>query len=98
MAVKRGDAAREAVRQKIIDAFGSDYVDTVDKKIYVYAEDGQGGERIQFAITMTMPKTPIGSTENAAADPTETPVSTPTKLSDADRAAIDELKVKLGIS
>ncbi len=96
MATKRGDAARDAARQKIIDAFGADYITTIDKKIYVCAPDGEGGEKIQFAITMTMPKTPV-ETNCAAVVSTGNPASTPTQLSDADRAAVDALKAKLGI-
>ena len=59
MANKRGDLAREKVRDTIIKAFGGDFITIYDKKIYVKAQDGANGEEIQFAITMTMPKTPI---------------------------------------
>lgn len=57
---KRGDIAREHVKDTIVGAFGEDFVTIQDKKIYVVADDGNG-EKIQFAITMTMPKTPVGA-------------------------------------
>ena len=52
---KRGDFAREEVKQIIINAFGDNFVGIQDKKIYVKAKDA-GGEVIQFCINITMPK------------------------------------------
>lgn len=54
---KKGDTARAIVYDKIKAAFGEDFVGVVDKKIYVTANEQ--GEDIQFAITITMPKTPV---------------------------------------
>lgn len=64
----RGSIAKEQVEKKIIEAFGDDYVGTIDKKIYVWSEEN--GERIQIAIAMTCPKTPVGAV------PTNKPIST----------------------
>ena len=55
---KRGEIARERAKDIICKAFGEDFVTVQDKKIYVMAKD-EGGEKVQFAITLTMPKTPI---------------------------------------
>ena len=93
---KRGDAAREAVKDTIIKAFGSDFVCVQDKKIYVNAHDGPNGEVLQFAISMTMPKTPIAG----SADPSSPVVMTTearTELSQEDKAKVEELKKRLGI-
>ena len=57
MAVK-GALAKEAVAKKIAEAFGADYVGEVDKKLYVWSQEN--GEKIQIAIAMTCPKTPVG--------------------------------------
>ena len=54
----RGSLAKEYVTKKIADAFGADYVGEVDKKLYVWAQEN--GEKIQIAIAMTCPKTPVG--------------------------------------
>ena len=104
---KRGDAAREAVKNKIIEAFGSDFVAFLDKKIYVEAQDGPGGETLQFAITMTMPKTSVARQEGASDLPpatgdwtgpaAATPVAAPTEITDDDKAKVAELMKKLGL-
>ena len=61
----RGANAKVEVENKIREAFGSDFAGVVDKKIYVWADDG--GERVQIAIAMTCPKVFIG--ESAEAGP-----------------------------
>ena len=104
---KRGDIARESVKNTIVDAFSklNAFVTIQDKKIYVTARDGENGEVLQFAISMTMPKTPIaggGTNPLAAGIELEKGVSaekerTSIALDDADRAKIEELKRKLGI-
>lgn len=104
---KRGDAAREAVKNKIIEAFGSDFVAFLDKKIYVEAQDGPGGETLQFAITMTMPKTSVARQEGASDLPpatgdwtgpaAATPVATSTEITADDKAKVAELMKKLGL-
>lgn len=54
----RGANAKIEVENKIREAFGADFVATVDKKIYVWADDG--GEKVQVCISMTCPKVPVG--------------------------------------
>jgi len=96
---KRGDTAREAVKNKIIEAFGEDFVAFVDKKIYVQASDG--GEMIQFAIAMTMPKNPVEAGNNSnvsAAGGSVAPVATPTELSTEDKEKVAGLMAKLGLN
>lgn len=56
----KGDQAKNAVIEKIKAAFGEDYIDIVDKKIYVWAKEG--AEKVQIAISLTATKTPIGTT------------------------------------
>lgn len=53
----RGSIAKEKVAEKIKAAFGADFVGKVDKKLYVWADDG--GERVQIALSMTCPKVMI---------------------------------------
>lgn len=91
---KRGDAAREAVKNTIIAAFqiADGYVGYLDKKIYVQAKDGAGGEPLQFAISLTMPKTAV----NADAESIDgAPVVLETELSAQDQVAVEKLKQKL---
>lgn len=101
---KKGDAAREAVKNVIIKAFGEDYVGIQDKKIYVQAQDGPGGETLQFAISMTMPKNPLpaagGGTwaPGGSLDSEDVPTVVVSEMSAADKAAVERLKQRLGIS
>jgi hypothetical protein len=53
----KGANAKLAVINKLAEAFGNDYIGEYDKKQYVWANDG--GERVQIAISLTCPKTPI---------------------------------------
>ena len=106
---RRGEVARAAVTQIIQDAFNATghLVATIDKKIYVEAQDGPGGETLQFAITMTMPKTSVSreegvsSSQPASGDWTgpaaATLVATPTEITDDDKAKVAELMKKLGL-
>ena len=54
----RGTEAKDYVEAKIKEAFGNDYITTIDKKVYVWAYEG--GEKVQIAIAMTCPKNPVG--------------------------------------
>lgn len=56
----RGSIAKNSVEQKIIEAFGTDFVGIADKKLYVWADDG--GEKVQIAISMTCPKVNLETT------------------------------------
>ena len=106
---KRGDIARERVKDTIINAFSAsgDYITTQDKKIYVQARDGDNGEVIQFAISMTMPKTQVSAAPAATWYPEGSPdseqVSMPVKtvkpveMSPEDKAAVERLKRALGV-
>lgn len=102
---KKGDAARASVAETIINAFGASYIATFDKKIYVEAQDGPGGETLQFSITITMPKISVSKEEvlttsapadwNGPAAPSS--VAPPTEISDSDKAKVAELMKQLGL-
>ena len=53
----KGTNAKDAVINKIAMAFGTDYIGEIDKKVYVWADDG--GEKVQIAIALTCPKNPV---------------------------------------
>ena len=104
---KRGEIARDRAKDIIVKAFGEDFVSIQDKKIYVMAKD-ENGEKIQFAITLTMPKTPIDTgdkyvnkndwTDSDTADVASTaPSPVSAEVSDEDKKKIDELMRTLGI-
>lgn len=64
----RGAVAKQAVEDKLREAFGKDFVgvDTSTKKIYVQAEED--GEMVQVAIAMTCPKIPFATATTNAND------------------------------
>ena len=53
----RGQEAKNYVAKKLAEAFGADYIGEIDKKYYVWSKEN--GERVQVAISMTCPKTPV---------------------------------------
>ena len=55
----RGSIAKNVVIEKIKEAFGGDYVATIDGKVYVWANDG--GEKVQIALSLTCPKTMVNA-------------------------------------
>lgn len=59
----RGTEAKAYATKKIAEAFGSNYVGEVDKKLYVNCPEAGG--LVQIAITMTCPKTTVGTPTRA---------------------------------
>ena len=53
----KGSVAKTNVENKIKEVFGSDFVGTADRKLYVWADDG--GQKVQIAISLTCPKVGI---------------------------------------
>ncbi len=104
---KRGDAARAKVIETIQKAFqdAGALEGIVDKKIYVWAQDGPGGEKIQFAISITAPKSAVScgnqvtSGDGAWSDDPTTPAPAPAakELSDEDKQKVQDLMRQLGL-
>lgn len=105
--MKRGEQAREAVKNTIIEAFSKDgnFICVQDKKIYVQAKDGNNNEMIQFSIALTMPKNAVAAPNTSAntdwreASDSSAPniPKTPVSLSPEDEAKVRELMQKLGV-
>ena len=104
----KGQIAKDLVEKKIIAAFGTDYVGTADKKIYVTAMEN--GEKVQIAISLTCPKVPIVVDNTVQIgdfnfeDPTPTVVTTkatgtftPAEISDEERKTVADLMARLGL-
>lgn len=86
---KRGEGAKNNVIKKIQEAFGEDFVGIKDKKIYVNAIDTPNNEKLQIAITLTLPKAVVETTNFE---------DNPTELSSADKHKVEDLKKILGVS
>lgn len=95
----RGSVAKENIINKLAETFGENFIGEVDKKIYVWADDG--GEKVQIAITLTCPKTmveaapPSGSNEVGSTPVTTSAASV--EIGDEERANIQALMAKLGL-
>ena len=53
----KGAQAKEALIKRFATAVGADYCGEVDKKYYFWSVEN--GERVQIAVSMTCPKTPV---------------------------------------
>lgn len=53
----RGSIAKNNITEKLKNFFGTDFIGEVDRKLYIWADDG--GERVQIAIAMTCPKSNV---------------------------------------
>ncbi len=101
----RGSVAKEKVAEKIKAAFGADYVGEVDKKVYVWADDG--GERVQIALSMTCPKVFVNTVDTASLNYNsgidfsgeDTVVVAPEKveISDEEKENVRNLMQRLGL-
>lgn len=58
MATNSGKEAKEYLENRMSALFGSDYIGTFGDKLYLWSKD-KAGEKVQIAITMTCPKTPV---------------------------------------
>jgi hypothetical protein len=94
----RGQIAKDNLTKLIVDALGDKVVAIQDKKIYVNMDDG--GEMVQVAISMTVPKTPIAAAAQSTGTAGGEYTSAPTKveLSPEDKAKVNELMQKLGFA
>ena len=101
----KGAAAKELVIKKLQQAFGSDYIGELDKKIYVWSEEN--GERLQIAISLTCPKTPVvisnkplNFEDKLNFEDGATIIPHPqmqTEISDEERQTVKELMERLGL-
>ena len=99
----KGAVAKEQIAKKMAEVFGADWIGERDKKYYLWANEN--GERIQIAISMTCPKTPVGEAgatadlnvlnfEDGATDGGETPI----EITTDEKKNIADLKARLGLN
>ena len=104
----KGAEAKANVVKKLQAAFGADFVGEYDKKVYVWAMEN--GEKIQIAITMTCPKTPVGAVaptaldfggdldfENMGAPVIAQTSFEPAEISEDEKQTVADLMAKLGL-
>lgn len=98
----KGAQAKINVTNKIANLFGEDYIGEVNKKLYVWADDG--GDRVQISIALTCPKTFIDAPDkNYVPDndwsDEDAPVQVPQKaeISAEEKKNIADLMERLGL-
>lgn len=105
----KGATAKIEVENIIKNAFGNNFIGVVDKKLYVWADDG--GQKVQIAIALTCPKVEVevgaaapvlqngGWDFDAAAQPTVTIASNPgpVEITPEEEANIQALLARLGL-
>ena len=99
----KGAVAKEQIAKKMAETFGADWIGERDKKYYLWANEN--GERIQIAISMTCPKTPVGEAGASAdsnvlnfEDGATAGGETPIKITTDEKKNIADLKARLGLS
>ena len=96
----KGSIAKAEVVQKIIATFGDDYVGEASNKYYVWADDG--GEKVQIAIALTCPKTPLEAQTNfktvdGGIDFTQPATPPELDFTPAEKDTIKKLMAELGL-
>ena len=102
----KGTEAKLDVMNRIKAAFGEDFIGEVDKKIYVWGNEGGG--KVQIALAMTCPKTPVVTGETmivstngrmdfeASTMPVVNRAAT-TEITPEERATVAEMMARLGL-
>ena len=92
----RGDVAKVYVGDALKKSFGEDFIGYIDKKYYVWANDGS--EKVQICINLTCPKSPI-PTDKVPAFNTGIDFSDdkPAEISEQEQQDILDLMKKLGL-
>ena len=97
----RGAEAKANFIKRLSTALGADYIGEVDKKFYVWSTEN--GERIQLAIALTCPKTPVavqgnGGDLNFEDDDTPTaPVNRKAEMDAEEKATLERLMKELDL-
>lgn len=104
----KGTIAKQNVVKKIQEIFGADFIGEVDKKIYVWTQEN--GERVQIAISMTCPKTPIDISgtpvpnfsggmdfENMGVATVAPATYTPAEITEEEKQTVADLMARLGL-
>lgn len=97
----RGAEAKTNFIKRLSTALGADYIGEVDKKFYVWSMEN--GERIQLAIALTCPKTPVTVQGNGGDlnfeddDIPVAPVSRKAEMDAEEKATLERLMKELDL-
>ena len=95
----RGAEAKANFIKRLSTALGADYIGEVDKKYYVWSTEN--GERVQLAIALTCPKTPVAVQGNGGDlnfEDDDTPiVKTKVEMDADEKATLERLMKELDL-
>lgn len=96
----KGAVAKDTLMKRFITAVGADYCGTEDgKKFYFWSTEN--GEKVQVAVSMTVPKTPVafeakGGDINFGNEPVEAPKQK-VEMKEDEKAVLDRLMKELDL-
>lgn len=101
----KGALAKEALIKRFATAVGNDYCGELDKKYYFWSVEN--GERVQIAVSMTCPKTPIEfqghsgdlnfDDEDGGGGGGSAPAASPVAMSEDEAATLERLMKELDL-
>ena len=97
----KGTEAKNFVIEKIKESFGNNYIGEVDKKIYVWSQEG--GQPLQIAISLTCPKNPVETVQMGDYDfnnPDTVIAQTafePAEITEEEKETVEAMMKKLGL-
>jgi len=97
----KGALAKEALIKRFATAVGNDYCGELDKKYYFWSTEN--GERVQIAVSMTCPKTPIEFQGNGGdlnfedGDTPAAPPASPMTMGEDEAATLERLMKELDL-
>ena len=97
----KGSIAKDNLIKRFATAVGDDYIGTSDdgKKFYFWS--AENGEKVQVAVSMTVPKTPVafeakGGDINFGDEPVEVPKQK-VEMKEDEKAVLDRLMKELDL-
>ena len=94
----RGNIAKENLIKRFATAVGEDFICEKDKKFYFWSTEN--GERVQVAVSMTVPKTPVECTAPGGDLNFETENVTtvkPVEMQESEKEILDRLMKELDL-
>lgn len=95
----KGSIAKENLIKRFATAVGEDFICEKDKKFYFWSTEN--GERVQVAVSMTVPKTPIECTAPGGDlnfDNDNIPEVVTVEMNRDEKETLDRLMAELGLN
>lgn len=96
----KGSIAKQNIQAKLKEVFGEDFIGEIDKKVYLWADDG--GQKVQIALAMTCPKNPVGPVSADMANATDGTIFSnstgdPKEVTEEEKQNLRDLMARLNI-